>query len=406
MKVIAFILVLVVLSLPTVGRDARNETTKITASSKSDGKGLPLSSMGKTAPARRTFGTQSTVVRPKTKLGRNRSAKTKSKGTSTISKASATVKNSKGSLAHSSTGLEMVVSQQRRKTSAVPQSSSATRQIPRRSDVQNHNLPLSPLDSCLTMTQRSVLDFVEIHAKKEHELRYGYLLRRAMESPVTVSIKRCLDYIREDAPIIVHLKKKNLIRLANDTHYRNSFETKTRKGTQASREYLAYREAKEHSLFGGFYDSASPFERPKYGCLNITGDIRGVPAARTYGPIFLTLKPEVRLRSTFHYDNSTKGSPANLGTNNHFAHILDQFSDSDFEAVLQMSQNRIRGSPSRSKIYVEVQIHGPVRLSRDVQSISVPGKEVEASLELKTTLARLQRMTKCNVLWQGDLLDG
>ena len=34
----------------------------------------------------------------------------------------------------------------------------------------------------------------------------------------------------------------------------------------------------ETELFGGTYDEAKPFERCKYGALNVTNDYRGAPA--------------------------------------------------------------------------------------------------------------------------------
>jgi hypothetical protein len=71
-----------------------------------------------------------------------------------------------------------------------------------------------------------------------------------------------------------------------------------------------------------------------------------------------------------------------------------------------MKQNRNRGAPNRSQVYVEVQIHGPVDLRTDVQYLSVPGKEAEANFQLKKNIARFQCLTNCDVLWQGDLLDG
>ena len=52
-------------------------------------------------------------------------------------------------------------------------------------------------------------------------------------------------------------------------------------------------------MFGGAYGGAAPSDRPKYGCLNLTGDYAGVKGARRYGPLFLMLGPEVRHRTTF-----------------------------------------------------------------------------------------------------------
>jgi Protein of unknown function (DUF3626) len=188
-------------------------------------------------------------------------------------------------------------------------------------------------DARLTSSQRIALRIVEIRAKNESDIAYQKALDRALNNQR--SLNEGLNYIRDDAPIIIHFKDTALPLLASDTHYRNAFETNTTRGNQCapSLTYQKYREEKESKLFRSFYDNVPPFERPKYGCLNITGDIKGVPAARNlYGPCFITLKPDVRHRSTFHHGNTeTTSKTTELGTNNHFAHILDKFSESDFQ---------------------------------------------------------------------------
>jgi len=54
----------------------------------------------------------------------------------------------------------------------------------------------------------------------------------------------------------------------------------------------------EDKLFGGHYNHAKPFERCKYGVLNIHNDPNGVASCAGYGLSFMVLK-EVRLRTTF-----------------------------------------------------------------------------------------------------------
>jgi len=52
-------------------------------------------------------------------------------------------------------------------------------------------------------------------------------------------------------------------------------------------------------MFSKAYASARKEERPKYLCLNITGDIQGVKGARMYGDVFITLAAAVWLRTSF-----------------------------------------------------------------------------------------------------------
>jgi hypothetical protein len=65
---------------------------------------------------------------------------------------------------------------------------------------------------------------------------------------------------------------------------------------------------------------------------------------------------------------------------------------------------RIRGSPSKSHTYKEVQIHGPIQLDRDVLALSVPGGERTADATWRELVLKFQKKTSCNILWQQDLL--
>ena len=156
-------------------------------------------------------------------------------------------------------------------------------------------------------------------------------------------------------------------------------------------------------MFGGAYDSCSNFDRPKYGVLNLTGDIRGVQVARSYGAFVLTLKPHVRYRTTF-FGKDTGGFAKDgaLATHDLYAHVLQSYRDEELRAVLDV--HRISGGPSTTiRVYKEIQIHGPICLATDIQTVSVPGKETEASCKLRKDVTQFQRMTECAVMWQGDL---
>jgi len=93
-----------------------------------------------------------------------------------------------------------------------------------------------------------------------------------------------LKYIRDTAPIIIHFNCTNgfLINrikiyscflvieivikfFADDTHYRNQFETNTSGGCLSH----SARTDWERRLFNSIYDSCAGFDRVKYGVLNI-----------------------------------------------------------------------------------------------------------------------------------------
>jgi Protein of unknown function (DUF3626) len=253
-------------------------------------------------------------------------------------------------------------------------------------------------------TELRAFQYVEAKARTMHEAALPKLKERIQSLGFSdESLDQCLEYIREEAPIIIHFTENCLNNLVQDTHYRNLFETNSSGGCKDKKR----REQWEHCLFGGAYDGCPPFQRPKYGCLNLSGDIAGVVPARHYGALFLTLASHMRYRCTFFDEDtgnqiSTNRYNSSLATHNYYAHILLQYPDVDLTATLSVS--RIRGAPSRCQKYKEVQIHGPICLSTDIQSLSVPGRYSTSSNELRQAVMAFQKQTRCNILWQHDLL--
>jgi hypothetical protein len=256
---------------------------------------------------------------------------------------------------------------------------------------------LTSLESC----QLAALLYVENKAQSMHDLALPALERRVQDLGFSgEALHRCLQYIRNDAPIIIHLTEFALNELVKDTHYRSLFET----GTSGGSKQRSARRKWEDSMFDSAYKECENHMRPKYGCLNITGDIAGVHPARYYGSLFITLESHVRHRATFFdKDSGGKAKVRSLATNELYAHVLNNYTDEDLRSALSVS--RIGGAPSHCNTYKEVQIHGPICLATDVQALSVPGKAKYASVTLKNNVTMFQTLTGCNVLWQGDLLD-
>merc|ERR1712217_937015 len=93
-------------------------------------------------------------------------------------------------------------------------------------------------------------------------------------------VDKTLEYIRTEAPIIIQVDLARFgERLAKDTHYRNQFETQESNGTLCKDQRTTW----ENELFGNAYKNATPFDRCKYGVLNVTRDPLGVQEARGYG---------------------------------------------------------------------------------------------------------------------------
>jgi hypothetical protein len=202
-----------------------------------------------------------------------------------------------------------------------------------------------------------------------HTAALSHLAKRAQSLGFTsADMNTTLKWIQNKAPIIIHVDLVEIgALLAKDTHYRNQFETQTSNGCLDN----DLRTEWEANLFGHAYVDAIPFQRCKYGVINITNDPDGVQQARSYGKCYFELRG-VRNRTTLAPSDSAELPISNVGTLDRCAHVLDEFSDEDLKAVVTVATQRTSHVSSKiADSYREVQIHGEVRLSRDIQRIVV-----------------------------------
>ena len=233
----------------------------------------------------------------------------------------------------------------------------------------------------LTPRQIEALRFVNENASKQSDAalaRGGLLHARVAKLGFTeAQLAQTLHYIRDRAPLIIHVSAATLALLARDTHYRNQFETGTSRGALGE----AARNGWEDALFGGAYHFATAHEKPKYGVLNTTSDGLGVRACAQYGAHHLVLKPSVRARATFAPQDSGGLPGRKLATCQHYGHVLNEYSDEELRAIISVAaappehaMASFRGSSSsatRAGVYKEAQIHGAVELRRDVEAVVV-----------------------------------
>ncbi len=153
-----------------------------------------------------------------------------------------------------------------------------------------------------------------------------------------------------------------LAALARAGVYRSQFETRTGNGG-----LTAYpggdRWRWESRIFGGAYDEAPAAARPKYGALNFRRKPAG--GAPRFGSAHLRLNSKTLHRTTFCYPDSVF-EPEHFGVAERMALIERALAD-DRDALDD---------------YVEAQVHGSVRLDRDVEALVLApcfrGTEVEA----------------------------
>lgn len=133
---------------------------------------------------------------------------------------------------------------------------------------------LQSLDKC----QQDALRAVEAQARLRHDAALPKVRSRVISLGYkSEDLDGCLKYIRDEAPIIIHLNEQCLSFLTKpeETHYRNLFEVNTSGGSTST----SMRQQWEQTMFGRHYDTATAFQRVKYGCINLTGDIEEVRPA-------------------------------------------------------------------------------------------------------------------------------
>ncbi|MFD9574279.1 DUF3626 domain-containing protein [Streptomyces sp. NPDC059982] len=151
--------------------------------------------------------------------------------------------------------------------------------------------------------------------------------------------------------------------LAVDGTYRSQFVTGTSNGGLTAHPGGA-RWHWESRIFGGAYDEAPAEARPVYGALNFRRNPAG--AATRFGSAHFRLRPEALPRTTFCYPDSYL-EPESFGVASRMSLIA--LAEADNQDALDD--------------YIEAQVHGPIRLDRDVAALvldpSYRDTEVEAA---------------------------
>ncbi len=142
-----------------------------------------------------------------------------------------------------------------------------------------------------------------------------------------------------------------LAALADEGVYRSQFVTGTSNGGLTAHPG-GDRWRWESRLFGGAYDAAPAEARPIYGALDRHGRPEG--AAPRFGSAHLRLRPEVLARATFCWPDSVF-DPAHFGV----------------AARMGLLAHADAAGPTEDPLddYVEAQVHGGLRLDRDVEAV-------------------------------------
>jgi len=234
----------------------------------------------------------------------------------------------------------------------------------------------SELDSAALMDpcQKEAVRHIRHLALENHERALPGLQQRVAKLGFSdTDLWMCLSWIRELAPVIVHINLDTVGKfLLNDTHYRNQFETNSSSGLLKT----SAREKWERGLFGTAYDTATGFQRPKYGVQNIWNDPVGVQGAQQYGDSYLVLK-DVRLRCTLSPKDSANLPAKRLAVLDYYAHVLAEYSDKELHEAIRVAAKGNENVGDSKKViekwgmYKEAQLHGEIDLKKHVDRFVV-----------------------------------
>lgn len=208
-------------------------------------------------------------------------------------------------------------------------------------------------------------------------------------------MNRVLQYIRDQAPIIIHINPLIICNhMKSDPNYRNKFEV--------SKQHCNSRFSWESRMFSGMYDKALPEERVKYGVLNILNDPYGVKACYSYGDCYLLLK-RVRLRTSFS-DQDTSSQTAKIASCEHYAHVLDQYNDLEFESTMKVALGKSLYEDSKIiSVYKEIQIHGKVNLKDHVEAIVMNPRYKKSNNGIIKGIEKVAKDNGCKLIWMDEL---
>lgn len=224
---------------------------------------------------------------------------------------------------------------------------------------------------------QAAIEFVRARAKVEHEEAWHRLCEKAHRNGITPGqVKNVLEWVRDRAPLIIHVDLDRFCERegACGGFYRSRFEV----AADGSECYLDKRSRWEQKLFDGHYDLAEPFQRPKYGVIDVMNDFRGcVWSSQQYGDSYLVMDRARVWRRCSHTNGDSSEARA-AATLDMCAHVLLDYGDADLRELARIAGGRRLQPGDSMKIegyrYKELQIHGELNLRKDVSKLVVASR--------------------------------
>jgi hypothetical protein len=182
-----------------------------------------------------------------------------------------------------------------------------------------------------------------------------------------VKIEKLLSEFSNKVELSINFHFAHLAFFLNDGVYKNIFETGKSSGCSDTNT----REIWENNLFGNIYShDCDPSERVKYGALHLFNEQRALSACNMYGDCAMILKSKVKNRTSYVYGDSS-GMQFQIGTIEHSGAILNSLHDSLLDNLIKYYNGDAYDS-SVYNVYIEVQIHGILRMMHDVEKMYIP----------------------------------
>ena len=256
---------------------------------------------------------------------------------------------------------------------------------------QENNASLQPV---LTKTQETAISICN---------RRAQIFSSAVTDHVTSKLVS-LGYSENDLPIlekyfetkvrfVIHIRIENALQhILKDEFYRNLFEVGRSGG--ATNQYA--RKAWEDNLFNRVYANSPGWERVKYCALNLTCDAMGSPAIG-YGESFMVIRREVHDRISFCVGDSSR-CETHMATFKYPLIVFNLISRDLLKELLDLAKTGKRTYPSHYMEYLEGQIHGPVSIKRDIESLHVP-KRYQHNADIMQKLSEFVKLYNIPIIF-------
>lgn len=259
-----------------------------------------------------------------------------------------------------------------------------TKKVPKDKNKIN---PIDQLDLDMDQIQIDALRWCFLKAKIYHKNVYPNSVIRFLEMGLNEQdLTDTIDYIK-NIDAIVHFGRDQqhpVPWLSNEDFLKNTFEVYGG-GNYTDDGVYGGRMDWENNLFNKIYKQSCDHKlRVKYGCLNLMSDARGCGSAAGYGRSYMILKPEVKKRTTFVSGDSCQ-KQTHICTFEHFVQLILYLDEATLRNVISMAKfikgkTHIRPDVNNLYNYVEIQIHGDVQISRDVEHIMMYRPNIDAAI--------------------------